>query len=143
MTYTMGYLSVANSPDDLLTSEETSKASGIRVCIDQGAGKAFIPNNALGTGKEVLQQLILVAELHLYMPVSEARCTTDFIDLVDTIDGLLSIRGGLELNIAIHCFGGGPFHDDMNRAAFIRTDQASLTANKLDNLLLGDRVGDL
>lgn len=141
--YTMRNFRMANSTIDFLAGEEARKSSRIEVPVLQRDGNAVFPNETLCTRKQVLQKLVLTTKLHVDDPVSQTWSTTSFEDLVDTDHRVSCILDGLKLGVAVHGFGSRTLHDNMDRAALVGADNASLAAKELDDFLLCDRVWDL
>lgn len=85
----------------------------------------------------------MAAELHVDNSVAQTRSTASVEDVVDPDHRVLSILDGLEFSVTVHGLGRRALHDDMDSAALVVADQASLTTKELDNFLLGDGVRDL
>lgn len=141
--YTMRNFRMANSTIDFLAREEACKSSRIEVTILQGNGNAVLPNETLCTRKQVLQKLVLATKFHVDDSVSQTWSTTSLKDLVDTNHRISCILDSLKLGVAVHGFGSRTLHDNMDRAALVVADKASLAAKELDKFLLCDRVWDL
>lgn len=134
---------MANGIVNLLPRKEAGKPRGVRIGVCNNTRKAITPDDALRPWEEIFQQGILAANFHIDMTIAKSRGATSLADAVDMIDCLQSISLGVKLGIAIHGFGSGALHDDMDRAALITGYQSRMTANELHNLLLRDGVRDL
>lgn len=134
---------MTNSSIDLLFGEEARKPSRVKVSVLQSNRNSSFPDKAFRTRKQLLQELILAAELHIDNSIAEARSTTSVKDVVDTDHRVLGILDSLEFSVAVHGLGCRAFHDDMDSTALIFANQTSLTAKELYNFLLGNGVWDL
>ena len=143
MTYTVRNLSMAQASNNLFTCKEASKSRRIRIGIWKKNRETVLPFDASGTREKVLQQSILTTHFDIHMAISEARRTASFLDFVDAINCSFGIIWSLKLDIAVHGLSSRAFHNDMNRATFLRSDEPSLSAKELYNFLLGDTVGNL
>jgi hypothetical protein len=139
----MGDFCMTHSSNDLLAGKETSKSRGIWISVCHDNRNSVFPDDALGTREEILQKGILAASFHIYMAIAQAWRTTSLIDAVDAGNHLFGISSSIKFDIAVHRFGRRPFHDDVDRAAFLGGDDTRLASDELDYLLLRDGVGDL
>lgn len=131
---------MTNGADDLFTGKKASKAGGISVSILHDFRRTIFPAYALCTWKQIFQQVLLVADLNFNVPIAESRRTSTFIDAVDSVRRLFSVFSRIELYKTIHRLSSGTLH---NYVDCVARNKPRLSANKLEDLLLGDGVGDL
>lgn len=134
---------MTNSPVDLLFGKEARESSRVKVIVLQDNRDSSFPNKAFRTREQLLQELILTAEVHIDNSVTKTRSTASVKDVVDTGHRILSILHRLEFSVAVHGLGCRALHDDMDGTALVVANQASLTTKELDDFLLGDGVRDL
>ena len=143
MTYTVRNLSMAQASNNLFTCKEASKSRRIRIGIWKKNRETVLPFDASGTREKVLQQSILTTHFDIHMAISETWRAAGFLDAVDTIYCGFGIIWGIKFHITVHSFSSRPFHNYMNRATLLWSDEPSLSPKELYNFLLCDGVGNL
>lgn len=131
---------MTNGADDLFAGKKASKAGGISISILHNLRRTIFPADTLCTWKQIFQQFLLVAELNFNVSIAESRRTPTLIDSVDSVRRLFSIFSRSKLHKTVHRLSSGTFHDYVYCVAW---NKSCLSANKLEDLLLGDGIGDL
>lgn len=99
------------------------------------------PHNTLRPWPQLPQQLLLVHKIDVHLAVAESLLAVVFVLVLSyECDGLF-LRA--ELDVAVHGFGGGPLHDDVDAAFRRALEDAGGAAHVVDDFVFGDGVGNL
>jgi len=134
---------MAKHTEHFLVGEETLESSGPPVLVLQQDRLSALPLQALGTGEQSLEELILVAHGDLDVAIAHAWRMAHLVDAVDTIHSLLGSGISFKLDVAVHCFASGALHDNMYRTSLLGVDDPGRATDELQDFLTGDGVGNL
>jgi len=134
---------MAHQTDHLFARKHPLIPSAVGICVLLDNGEAALPSDTFRTWEQVLEKLVLAAKVHVDVTGTEAGWLVRLNQVPVFANSSRSVLMGQELDVAVHGLGGRTLHDDMNGATALVRDHLGVTANEMDDLLLGDSIRDL
>lgn len=128
---------------DLLMSKESLEPSRVWIIVGTENRCSIPPDDLFRAGEQILKKRVLGAHFNVHMARAKARNPTSLVDTVDFRNCSLGVGFSLELNVAVHRFGGRSFHDNVDCATLSGCYHVGVPADEVNDFLLGDGVWNL
>jgi hypothetical protein len=143
-SYPLRTFSMSDQANHLFSCEESFEACAVGVIIIDDYWGAILPDNRLGSWEHFCKQLILMGRFKMDMSTSELWMASRLNQFVMAADLIVNRIQCLELDKAIHCLGGGTFHDYVHSTAHsVVLNHVGASTEEVNNLCFCDIIGNL
>ena len=135
---------MSDQSNHLFCCEEAFEPCAVSVIIRNDYWSALLPDNRFGSRKHFSKQLVRIRLFNMDVSTANLGGPARLNQILMASNLIADSIKGQKLNKAIHCLGGGTFHDYVHSTAHsVVVDRVGVSTKKVNNLFRQDIVWNL